>query len=180
MALQSRARLLAPPVEAPRPIGPILPPNMVRKGFSSFYSVSKETPVVSVRDRKGIPFRIKRYEPHLLPLQVTDPRGEKYKKGRWLSPSKRGVPFCGPPTLSFARFLRNISSAYIQVLRQCQSIKDLREYRLCNKQYHDLARFFVSSKLVYQSDNVVRSLKVIGMSLRFAKKEHCSRASVNN
>jgi len=173
-------RLSEPLKEAPRPIGPILPPNMVRKGHSSFYSVSKEIPVVSVRDRVGIPFHISRYEPHLLPLGVTDPRGEKYKRSRWLSPSVRGVPFCGPPTLSFARFLRNTSAAYIQVLRQCQSIRDLHDYRLYNRQYHELVRFFKSSKLVHQSDNVVRSLKVIGISLRIAKKEQCSRASVSN
>lgn len=179
MLLQSRARSQAPPVEAPRPIGPVLPPNMVRKGHSSFYSVSKETPVVSVYDRKGNPFHTNRYEPHLLPLRVTDPVQKKLS-ARWLPPSKRGIPFCGPPTVSFARFLRNTSAAYLQVLRQCHSIRGLRDYRLCCKQYHEIRRFFKRSTLFSQSDNVLRSLKVIGISLRIAKAEHCSRASVNN
>lgn len=179
MALQSRARSTAAPSEPPRPIGPVLPPNMVRKGHSSFYSVSRETPVVSIYDGKGNPFHTKRYEPHLLPLRVTDPRQKKLSS-RWITPSKRGIPFCGPPTISFARFLRNTSAAYLTMLRQCHNISSLHDHRLLCKQYHELRRFLQGSSLTRHSDNVQRSLKVIGMSLRLSKAEQCSRASVNN
>jgi len=119
-----------------------------------------------------------RYEPHRIPMRVLNPRNKLYKSVKWLTSSKRGIGFAGSPTLAFGRFLRNVYTGYANILRLCQTITCKRDYNVANKLYHDLRRLLSSFGVARSSDNVMRCLKVIGMSLRFAKKEHCSRATV--
>lgn len=123
--------------------------------------------------RSGSP-HIVRYEPHMIPLRVTDPKNHLHQKVHWLKPSKRGIAFCGPPTITFVKFLRNLCVCYTQILRLCRSIRSRSEYNLYNKLYHSLWRFLQGNNIVNGSDNVINCLKAIGIILRFAKKEHCS------
>jgi hypothetical protein len=176
---QRRARERAAPQELHnRPYGPKPPPSATEWGYIPPLTKSEPEVVLAVRNSKGDPFEPSRFEPHVLPLRVTNPKYRLYKSRKWNPPSKTGIPFYGPPTIALARLQRNLAIAVIQVKRLCHSTRTNHEFNLLRKSFHELIRLLKASGLAHCSSNVKHWMGVLGVSLRIAEKEHRSRASV--
>jgi len=144
-------------------------------------SHSESTGRFDPSSKKGIrkPVSIQRFEPVPIDPKITDPRSKVINKGRFrLKPSKKGIAIATPLLISDARFLRNLYSVYSDLLRQCQGISTFHEYRDCVNLYHEIRRLFRSAEELRSSENVKHSMKVVGMTLRLAKREQRSRDPV--
>lgn len=123
-----------------------------------------------ITDRTGKLYEPARFEPHLLPLRVTDPRTGQFTNRRWLSPSKRGVPWYGPPTVTFARYLRCLTSVIFQLHRSILAIRNKHDLSLVTKDYHVVIRFLKRNGLSTVSANVQHWMRVVSVGLRLAKE----------